>query len=107
MDVFVRGFAADYDYSYSLLSGDEVFIKHGERFSDKTYHTVDGGISWDEYPSSLLPLTMLMADLLEILRVLILKYPMTEIFLIKQLKSTFLPTIVRISNSNILEKMKN
>lgn len=54
MDVFVTNNAADYDYSYSLLSSDEVFIKHGERFSDKTYHTVDGGISWDEYPSSII-----------------------------------------------------
>jgi photosystem II stability/assembly factor-like uncharacterized protein len=55
MDVFTDSNSVSlFDYHYFLLSGDEVFIKHGDRFSDITYHTVNGGISWDDYPSSII-----------------------------------------------------
>ena len=55
MDVFVdSNSVSTNDYRYFLQSGMEVFIKHSRSFSNKTYHTINGGISWDEYPSSII-----------------------------------------------------
>ena len=55
MDVFVDSNSiSTNDYRYFLQSGTEVFIKQSRSFSNKTFHTTNSGISWDEYPSSII-----------------------------------------------------